>query len=49
MEGAREVVAEAFDITVEVARAIDEGRLRVVRVAELAGVEAEGIVCAISS
>jgi pilus assembly protein CpaF len=43
MEWAREVVAESFDITVEVSRAID-GRLRLSRVAELAGADAVGII-----
>ncbi len=43
MEWAREVVAESFDITVEVSRGVD-GRLRLSRVAELAGADAVGII-----
>ena len=43
MEWAREVVAESFDITIEVSRGVD-GRLRLSRVAELAGADAVGII-----
>ena len=43
MEWAREVVAESFDVTIEVSRGID-GRLRLSRVAELAGADAVGII-----
>jgi pilus assembly protein CpaF len=43
IESAREAVAECFDLAVEVTRASD-GRLRVARMGELAGVEAGGIV-----
>lgn len=43
MDSAREAVAESFDIAVEVTRGID-GRLRLARVAELAGADAVGII-----
>jgi pilus assembly protein CpaF len=43
MEWAREVVAESFDIAVEVSRGVD-GRPRLSRVAELAGADAVGII-----
>jgi len=43
IEASREAVAESFDIAVEVARVAD-GTLRVLRVAELAGGDAKGIV-----
>jgi pilus assembly protein CpaF len=43
LEGMREVVSEAFDIAVEIS-AFPDGRLRVTRVAELAGTDAKGIV-----
>jgi pilus assembly protein CpaF len=43
IESAREAVAESFDVAVDVARGSD-GRLRVLRVAELAGADRGGIV-----
>jgi pilus assembly protein CpaF len=43
VEAAREAAGESFDVVVEVVRTAD-GRLRVLRVAELAGSEGKGIV-----
>jgi pilus assembly protein CpaF len=43
LEGVREVVGDAFDIAIE-ATSFPDGRLRVTRIAELAGVDAKGIV-----
>jgi pilus assembly protein CpaF len=43
IEAAREAVGESFDVAVEVARGAD-GRHRVLRVAELAGSDAKGVV-----
>jgi pilus assembly protein CpaF len=43
IESAREAAAECFDVAVEVSRSSD-GRLRVARMGELAGVDAGGIV-----
>ncbi|HEX3771391.1 MAG TPA: ATPase, T2SS/T4P/T4SS family [Polyangiaceae bacterium] len=43
IESAREAAAECFDLAVEVARGSD-GRVRVARMGELAGVDAAGIV-----
>jgi pilus assembly protein CpaF len=43
LEGMREVVGEAFDIAVEISL-FPDGRLRVIRVAELGGADAKGIV-----
>jgi pilus assembly protein CpaF len=43
IESAREAAAECFDLAVEVSRASD-GRLRVARMGELAGVDASGII-----
>jgi pilus assembly protein CpaF len=43
VEAAREALGEAFDVAVEVVRAAD-GRLRVLRVAELSGADAKGVV-----
>ena len=43
VEAAREALGEAFDVAVEVVRAAD-GRLRVLRVAEIAGADAKGVV-----
>jgi pilus assembly protein CpaF len=43
IEAAREAVAESFDVAVEVGWGGAEGRPRIVRVAELVGVEAKGI------
>lgn len=43
LEGMREVVGEAFDIAVEVG-SFPDGRLRVTRIAELAGADAKGVV-----
>jgi pilus assembly protein CpaF len=42
MDAAREAVGESFDVAVEVTRGID-GRLRVVRVVELAGSDEKGV------
>ena len=44
IEAAREAVAESFDVAVEVGSGGGEGRPRVLRIAELAGVEAKGLV-----
>ncbi|MCW5817151.1 MAG: Flp pilus assembly complex ATPase component TadA, partial [Labilithrix sp.] len=43
LEGMREVVGESFDIAVEVG-AFPDGRLRVMRIAELGGADAKGVV-----
>ncbi len=43
VESARESIAEAFDVAVEVAT-IADGRAKVVRIAELGGADAKGIV-----
>jgi pilus assembly protein CpaF len=43
LEVAREAVAETFDLAIEVVRTID-GRLRVTRLAELAGSDAAGVI-----
>ena len=43
VEAAREAVAESFDIAVEVGWGGSERRPRIVRIAELAGVEAKGL------
>jgi pilus assembly protein CpaF len=43
LEAARETVAEAFDIAIEIGRASD-GRPRIARIAEFAGVDAKGLV-----
>jgi hypothetical protein len=43
IEAAREAVGESFDLAVEVTRAVD-GKLRVLRVAELAGSDERGVV-----
>jgi pilus assembly protein CpaF len=43
LDVAREAVAESFDLAVEVVRTV-EGRLRVTRLAELAGSDAAGVV-----
>ncbi len=43
VEGARECVGESFDVAVELARGND-GRPRVMRIAELAGSDAKGVV-----
>ncbi|HXX70150.1 MAG TPA: FHA domain-containing protein [Polyangiaceae bacterium] len=43
IEMAREAVAESFDIAIEVGRGAPEGRLRIMRISELAGSEAKGI------
>jgi pilus assembly protein CpaF len=43
LDGMREVVGESFDIAVEIG-AFPDGRLRVTRVAELAGADAKGVV-----
>jgi pilus assembly protein CpaF len=43
IEAAREAVGESFDVAVEAVRAAD-GRLRVLRVAELAGGDGKGVV-----
>jgi pilus assembly protein CpaF len=43
LEGMRDVVGEAFDLAVEVG-AHQDGRIRVMRVAELGGADAKGIV-----
>lgn len=43
LEGMREVVGEAFDVAVEIG-SLPDGRLRVMRVAELGGSDAKGIV-----
>jgi pilus assembly protein CpaF len=43
IEAAREAVGESFDLAVEVVRAAD-GRIRVLRIAELAGSDAKGVV-----
>jgi pilus assembly protein CpaF len=43
IEAAREAVGESFDLAIEVVRAAD-GRHRVLRVAELAGSDAKGVV-----
>ena len=43
LDVAREAVTESFDLAVEVVRAV-EGRLRVTRLAELAGADAAGII-----
>jgi pilus assembly protein CpaF len=43
LEGMREVIGESFDIAVEVG-AFPDGRLRVMRIAELGGADAKGIV-----
>jgi pilus assembly protein CpaF len=43
IEAAREAIGESFDVAVEVVRTID-GRLRVLRVAELAGADTKGVV-----
>jgi len=42
MEGAREAIGESFDVAIEVTR-LPDGRLRVLRVAELSGGDAKGI------
>jgi pilus assembly protein CpaF len=42
IDGAREAVGESFDVAVEVTR-LPDGRLRVLRVAELSGGDAKGI------
>jgi pilus assembly protein CpaF len=43
VDAAREALGEAFDIALEIARAAD-GRLRVLRVAELSGADSKGVV-----
>jgi pilus assembly protein CpaF len=43
LEGMREVLAEAFDMALEI-NAFPDGRLRVTRIAELGGTDAKGIV-----
>ncbi len=43
LEVAREAVAETFDVAIEVVRSVD-GRLRVTRLAELAGSDAAGVI-----
>jgi pilus assembly protein CpaF len=43
LEGMRDIVGEAFDIAVEVAL-LPDGRFRVMRIAELGGADAKGIV-----
>src|SRR4029078_452526 len=43
LEGTREVIGEAFDLALEIGVCPD-GRLRVTRIAELAGADAKGIV-----
>ena len=43
LEAMRDVVGEAFDLAVEVS-ALGDGRLRVMRIAELGGADAKGIV-----
>ncbi len=43
LEAMRDVVGEAFDIAIEVS-ALDGGRLRIMRIAELGGSDAKGIV-----
>jgi pilus assembly protein CpaF len=43
LEGMRQVVGEAFDVAVEVAR-LPDGRVRVARIAELGGADAKGLV-----
>jgi pilus assembly protein CpaF len=44
IEAAREAVAESFDVAVEVGWASGEGRVRVLRIAELAGADPKGVV-----
>lgn len=43
IDTAREAVAESFDIAIEVGRGAPDGRLRILRVSELAGSEPKGI------
>jgi pilus assembly protein CpaF len=43
LDVAREAIAESFDLAVEVVRTVD-GRLRVTRLAELAGSDAAGVI-----
>ncbi len=43
VESAREAISESFDLAVEVVRSVD-GRVRVARLAELAGADAAGVV-----
>ncbi len=43
LDGMRDVVGEAFDIAIEIG-ALPDGRLRVMRIAELGGSDAKGIV-----
>jgi hypothetical protein len=43
IEASREAVGESFDVAIEVARASD-GSLRVLRVVELAGGDAKGVI-----
>jgi pilus assembly protein CpaF len=43
LEVAREAVAETFDVAVEVVRSVD-GRMRVTRLAELAGSDVAGVI-----
>lgn len=43
LDGMRDVVGEAFDVAVEIG-ALPDGRLRVMRIAELGGADAKGIV-----
>jgi pilus assembly protein CpaF len=44
VEAAREAVAESFDVAVEVGWSFADGQPRVLRIAELGGVESKGIV-----
>lgn len=43
IDAAREGLSESFDVAIEVGRAPADGRLRVLRIAEIAGVDAKGI------
>jgi pilus assembly protein CpaF len=43
LEGMRDVVGESFDVAVEIG-SLPDGRLRVLRIAELGGSDAKGIV-----
>src|SRR6185369_995631 len=43
LDGMRDIVGESFDIAVEVAQ-LPDGRLRVMRIAELGGSDTKGIV-----
>jgi pilus assembly protein CpaF len=44
VEAAREAIGESFDVAVEIGRSASDGQLRVLRVAELAGSDAKGVV-----